>query len=75
MRRTVRVYRLTDSQAQTLNENWDYAEEGESLAGWYWDSFIDYKPSIQAQGPYSTRKIAEWSAGRSAVIRYNWKAV
>ena len=62
--RTVKVYHLTDREAfdAGLDNGWDY-ENQESQAGWYWDSWVDGREATVSDGPYSTRKIAEFAAG------------
>ena len=62
MTRTIRVYRLTASEAAWWDVSWDYENPGPSGEGWYWDSEIDGRPSMEFQGPYSTRKMAERAA-------------
>ena len=59
MERKVKVYRVTLDDMRDRYWTMEYPYTG---AGWYWDSWIDGKPITVADGPYSTREIAEFAS-------------
>lgn len=61
--RTVKVYRLDASEATRVGTDWDYESEEVNGPGWYWDSWVDGREITVADGPYSTKRIAEFAAG------------